>query len=313
MKSAPVTESTFTPIFVRLLKILSIIILALGTYAAWIVVTTPNAADINTCLVTKKYNVTLCKKSKNYTHLSHISNYLKNLILIAEDSNFYYHNGFDWGEMKNSVESNFNLLRFNRGGSTITQQLAKNVFLPFEKTLSRKIREALLTADLEKLLTKNEIFEKYLNVIEFGPHIFGVAEASWHYFSKAPDQLNLLESAFLTYLIPNPNVHYRTFKNKQLTPYARRRILDLCYRMYRFHRISEDQYLAATETADDFPWFNLPEGQLARLNNRTVGDENAGTINTVETDDVLPNFDSANAIPELPSAEIITGDAESEN
>lgn len=249
----------------KLLKYWSLFLAAVAAYAAWILITTPNANNIKSCLVTKNYKVSLCEKNKNYARLSQISKNLKNLVLIAEDSNFYFHSGFDWGELKNSFESNLNLFRFARGGSTITQQLAKNVFLTFEKTYSRKIREAILAHEIERILSKNEIYEKYLNVIELGPGLYGVHAASWHYFNKPASDLNILEAAFITYLIPNPKVHSLSFKNQKLSAYARKRILDLCYRMYRYHRISSDQYEAAREVVDYFPWRGLSEVQIARI------------------------------------------------
>lgn len=294
--------------FLCLLKTVAIVTGAFIAYAAWIVVSTPDVSKIKTCLITKKYQVSLCEKNKGYARLAHVSDNLKNLILIAEDSGFYYHNGFDWSELKSSFESNLGLLRAARGGSTITQQLAKNVFLPFDKTLSRKIREAILTVNLEKILLKPQIFEKYLNVIELGPHIYGVNEASWHYFNKAPNELNILESAFLTYLIPNPKSHYHSFKNKKLSHYARKRILDLCYRLYRFHRITEDQYFAAKENIDEFPWVALSEVQLARLKGLPTGGGTPDPVTSVNEENILPNFNSTEAVPELSPPESETAE-----
>lgn len=289
-----------------LLRAASITILVLGSYTTWVVVSTPNALAIKSCLITKYYKVSLCEKNKNYVYVSRVGGYLKNLILIAEDAGFYYHNGFDWKELKKSFESNLSLRRIARGGSTITQQLAKNVFLPFDKTFTRKFREAIITRDLEQLLTKHQILEKYLNVIEFGPHIYGVGQASMHYFNKTADQLNLLESAFLTYLIPNPKDHYRTFKNKKLTPYARKRILDLCYRMFRFHRISQDQYFAVKDSIDDFPWTTLSEVQIARLSGVVLDNSLNTSLDATSDNNILPNFDSADKLPDLNADEIMS-------
>jgi monofunctional biosynthetic peptidoglycan transglycosylase len=233
---------------------------------AWIWLTTPDANQIKGCVRTKMYQVQLCDERPGYAHLNNIDAKLKNLVLIAEDSAFYGHAGFDWDELENSLKENLTAAKYARGGSTITQQLAKNVFLTFDKSLARKIREALLVTQIEKILTKDKIFEKYLNVIEFGSNIYGVNDASQHYFSKSPSQLNLLEAAYLTYLIPNPKVYSRTFDKGSLTPYSRYRILDLCYKMFRYHKIDESQYDAAKELVDQFPWRSMSGLDLARLN-----------------------------------------------
>lgn len=233
----------------------------------WVIMTTPDASQIKGCLKTSLYQVWLCETDNpNYRKLSDISPYLKNAVLISEDSGFYGHSGFDWDELRSSLEKNIRHGRAVRGGSTITQQLAKNVFLNSEKSFSRKIREAFLTVQIETLLTKDKIFEKYLNVIEFGPNIYGVEAASQYYFSKPSSQLNLLEAAYLTFLIPNPKVYSATHKKGQLTPFSRSRLVDLWYRLMKTHRITEDQYEAAKKSLDAFPWAQLPQDIYARIN-----------------------------------------------
>ncbi len=236
-------------------------------FVIWIMLTTPNAADIKGCLQTSLYQVWLCEgnENPNYRRLAEISPYLKNLVLISEDASFYGHNGFDWAELKNSFERNLAAGRAARGGSTITQQLAKNVFLNSDKTLLRKAREALLTVQIETILTKDKIFEKYLNVIEFAPNIYGAEAAAHFYFRKSAQSLNLLEAAYLTHLIPNPKIYYRTFLKSELTPFSKSRITDLCYRLMKTKRISEDQYQAAKASLNFFPWYSLPAELLARL------------------------------------------------
>jgi monofunctional biosynthetic peptidoglycan transglycosylase len=227
---------------------------ALVAIVIWIVESTPDGNKIKSCLRTSLYGVWLCDSSSNYVPLGQVSPYLRQLVLISEDASFYSHSGFDWTELQNSLDRNLESGRIVRGGSTITQQLAKNVFLSQDRTFLRKIREALLTVQIEAALTKDKILEKYLNVIEFGPNIYGVKAASDFYFHKLPRDLNLLEAAYLTFLIPNPKVYSRTFAKKTLTAYSRFRVLDLCYRMFQVKRITELEYISAKTLVDQFPW-----------------------------------------------------------
>jgi membrane peptidoglycan carboxypeptidase len=129
-------------------------------------------------------------------------------VLICEDGRFYAHNGFDQEAIRNSIRENLKAGRFMRGASTISMQLAKNLYLPRDKTLSRKLQEAVLTQLLEQQLTKDEIMELYLNVIEFGPGIYGIGAAAAHYFNAAPHQLFLGQSLYLASVLPSPKRHY---------------------------------------------------------------------------------------------------------
>lgn len=250
---------------IRSTQFILFLLTTIVAYLIWIVVSTPSAEDIKKCITTKMYKVSLCEKSRHYVRLSEVSPYLKNLIVIAEDSSFYSHSGFDEAELKNSFVTNFSAKKLARGGSTITQQLAKNVFLKFNKSISRKLREALLAVQIEKILNKNQILEKYLNVIEFGRSTYGIKPAALYYFQKDAASLNLLESAFLVFLVPNPKQHSHSFSAGRLSPYARYRVLELCYKMYRYKKISHEQYLAAKEFVDEFPWSGLSGEQLSAL------------------------------------------------
>jgi monofunctional biosynthetic peptidoglycan transglycosylase len=128
----------------------------------------------------------------------------KKCVLVSEDASFYDHRGIDFVEMKASIERDIKEGRFARGGSTITQQLAKNLFLSTEKSFVRKVREALIARRLEKHLTKDRIFHLYLNVIEFGPGVFGVQAAARHWFGKDAGELTLEEMVRLAAIIPRP-------------------------------------------------------------------------------------------------------------
>jgi membrane peptidoglycan carboxypeptidase len=125
-------------------------------------------------------------------------------VLTTEDGAFYKHHGFNRAAMRNALVANLKAGRFVRGASTITMQLAKNLFLFRDKTLSRKLEEIILADYIEDAFTKKEMMELYLNVIEFGPNLYGITHAALHYFGRKPDELNLAESLFLASLLPSP-------------------------------------------------------------------------------------------------------------
>jgi monofunctional biosynthetic peptidoglycan transglycosylase len=129
---------------------------------------------------------------------------LKVAVRVAEDARFYEHEGIDYEELQEAVRKNLEQGQIVRGASTITQQLAKNLFLSTERSLTRKVREYVIARRLEQDLAKNRIFHLYLNVIEFGPGVFGVEAAARHYFGKGAAQLSLEEIVRLTAVIPKP-------------------------------------------------------------------------------------------------------------
>jgi hypothetical protein len=139
-----------------------------------------------------------------WTPLSSISPYVIDAVLTCEDGAFFSHNGFSYGAIRNALLANVKAGKFLLGASTVTMQLAKNLFLDRRKLASRKLQEALLTVWLEQAVGKNGILELYLNVIEFGPNLYGIGPASWHYFGRSPAQLDPLEATFLISLLPSP-------------------------------------------------------------------------------------------------------------
>lgn len=138
---------------------------------------------------------------------SRISGNLKKAILVAEDNAFFDHNGFDWEQFRFAVGRNIKDKAFSRGGSTITQQLVKNLYLTPDKNPFRKIREWIITCQMERTLSKKRIFEIYLNVIELGEGIYGAEAAARHYFSKSAGELNASESAWLAAILPSPRLY----------------------------------------------------------------------------------------------------------
>ncbi|MEO5616176.1 MAG: monofunctional biosynthetic peptidoglycan transglycosylase [Candidatus Eisenbacteria bacterium] len=133
-----------------------------------------------------------------------ISPLLRRAILIAEDDAFFSHGGLDWAEMRASARKNLDQGRVVRGGSTITQQLAKNLFLGSERSLTRKFREAFLAMRIERALTKRRIFELYLNRIEWGRGIFGAEAAARRHFGVPASTLNPRQALLLAAVIINP-------------------------------------------------------------------------------------------------------------
>ncbi|MEA3265978.1 MAG: biosynthetic peptidoglycan transglycosylase [Candidatus Fermentibacteria bacterium] len=140
------------------------------------------------------------------------------LLRCAEDASFRRHNGFSEYHIRNSIRANMEQGRFVRGGSTITMQLAKNLFLGREKTLSRKMQEVFLTWRLERWLSKNRILEIYANIVELGPGVFGFNSAAMYYFDENAADLSAREVAFLVSILPGPRLYHRYAVQGQL-PY----------------------------------------------------------------------------------------------
>jgi monofunctional biosynthetic peptidoglycan transglycosylase len=133
-----------------------------------------------------------------------ISTHLKRAVLVAEDSAFYQHDGLDYGQIRESIEFNLEEGRMARGASTITQQLAKNLYLSPSRNPLRKVKEAVTTYRLEAALGKDRILELYLNVAEMGEEIWGVEAASRYYFDRSAAELNLDQAAAIAGMLPFP-------------------------------------------------------------------------------------------------------------
>ncbi len=163
---------------------------------------------------------------------------LKESVRVAEDARFYDHEGIDYEEISEALKKNLEQGRWARGASTITQQLAKNLYLSTEKTLIRKLKEYFLALQLEKELSKKRIFHLYLNVIELGPGIFGVEAAARHYFGKSVGQMSLEEIVRLTAVIPKP-LSESPVRQSRWLKWKARWILSI---LYKTGHIRADQY-----------------------------------------------------------------------
>ncbi|SDI18316.1 Transglycosylase [Flavobacterium omnivorum] len=152
----------------------------------------------------------------NYTPLDQISPYLRKSVLTTEDPSFFSHKGFITEAFKQSIVKNIRTKKFSRGASTISMQLVKNAFLSREKTVSRKLEEILLVYILEnnRIVSKERMLEVYFNIIEWGPNVYGIGEASQFYFQKTPAELSLNECLYLARIIPSPKKFMYQFNDQ---------------------------------------------------------------------------------------------------
>jgi monofunctional biosynthetic peptidoglycan transglycosylase len=171
-----------------------------------------------------------------------ISPALRRAVLIAEDDAFYSHGGLDWNEIGAAARKNLEKRRVVRGGSTITQQLAKNLFLGEHRTLTRKLTEMFVAFRLERALPKRRIFELYLNLIEWGDGVFGAEAAARHYFGVPASRLSERQAVLLAAIIINP----RRYSPLSPTPRIERRVRMIAGRMRRRGYLSAEQYAAVT-------------------------------------------------------------------
>ena len=188
---------------------------------------------------------------RHWVNLKNISSYGKWAIILTEDWAYYQHQGLDVEQIKVALNEMMSADRF-RGASTITQQMVKNVLLSEYPTLWRKLHEIILAQKVEKVLSKGRILELYLNSIEFGPGIYGIKSASFHYFKKHPSNLSPRESAFLAMLLPSPKRYYVSFKKKRLTKFAALRIKAILVKMRMGKIISPQLYEG--ELHSKFSW-----------------------------------------------------------
>jgi monofunctional glycosyltransferase len=198
-------------------KIASVLFLLFFFYQLWIllhiilwtVINPGESAFMETRLEhlqEKDESATLRHQWVNYNQ---ISINIKQAVIAAEDAKFIDHEGFDWEGIEKAYEKNKRRKKIVAGGSTISQQLAKNLFLSNQRTPWRKAEETIITLMLETILSKQRILEIYLNVIEWGNNVYGIEAASLRYFSSHARDLNSFQSAKLASMIPNPKYYER--------------------------------------------------------------------------------------------------------
>lgn len=197
--------------------------------------------------------------------LSSVPEMVVRTVIIAEDDTFFEHKGVNYKAKWEALVYDIKVGRFARGGSTITQQMIKNVLLSREKTISRKVREIVLAKRAEKILTKHQILEIYLNVVEWGENIFGIEAASRFYFDKHASELTLSEATLLAGMLPNP----RYFNPYKRMDKARKRQERILFNMLQAKLITQDEYDAALNSVP-----TLREGPSNRFDLSVVSGTN---------------------------------------
>jgi monofunctional biosynthetic peptidoglycan transglycosylase len=156
-----------------------------------------------------------------------ISSHLKRAIVAAEDAKFLEHDGFDWEGLEKAYEKNIKKGKLVAGGSTISQQLAKNLFLSGSRNPARKAQEAIITVMIEQLMSKKRILEIYLNIIEWGNGVFGAEAAAQHYFGISAGNIGPSQATYLAAIVPNP----RFYDSHRNTRWLNHKSEILLYRM----------------------------------------------------------------------------------
>lgn len=241
----------------KLLRISIVIALSAAAYVAYVMVTLPDVAKLkntNPTVTALMEQRAAAKKTKarplrGWTSYNRISPHLRNAVLVAEDGAFFQHSGYDLNELKESIRRNWREMRFARGASTITQQLAKNLYLSTSKNPLRKIREFFIARKMEEELSKQRIFEIYLNVIEWSDGVYGIGAASQTYFGKSPGELRPEEAAVLAAMIPSPRSYSAS---RGMTKYLETRKKELLRRLVRYRYLSEDECEEALDREIDF-------------------------------------------------------------
>jgi hypothetical protein len=189
--------------------------------------------------------------SPDFIALADVPPLLVRTLLLGEDAGFYGHHGIDLTELPAALATDLARGSFARGASTIPQQLAKNLFLSREKTVSRKLEELALALLLDSSLGKDRLLEIYLNVIEWGPGLYGLRPAARHYFGKEPGALTPKQMAFLVSLVPGPLKYQRSFAGGTPTPFFEGLMATLLAKLNAVGALGDEEYrLALAEPLD---------------------------------------------------------------
>ncbi|HEX9191274.1 MAG TPA: monofunctional biosynthetic peptidoglycan transglycosylase [Candidatus Deferrimicrobiaceae bacterium] len=235
----------------KVLLLLAAVLLAIAVWVAVSLITLPSVAPLadprmSMVIVVKDWQkrghkFVVGPRNPRWAPYGAIPPALKKAVVAAEDAHFYAHEGVDYEAMRDAIRTDLERGRFARGGSTITQQLAKNLFLSREKTLTRKGKEIVLAWRMEDALTKRRILELYLNVVELGPMVYGIGHASQYYFGKSVSALTVRECAFLASMLPGPKM-YNPYRKMDRVLRRSDRILR---RMVAARMISREEYEGA--------------------------------------------------------------------
>lgn len=188
-------------------------------------------------------------ETERWVELDEMPKLLPVAVISQEDGGFFKHGGISLFHIRGSLVRNLKEGRFVRGGSTLTMQLIKNLYLHRRKTLSRKLEEICLAWLIERALTKNELITLYLNIVEFGPNVFGIREAAQTYFNKDPLQLRPEEISALTRLLPGPRLYAPFFERKRFTPAYTNRVNRLLKLLQKRGHLKADDWVEITPTS----------------------------------------------------------------
>ncbi|HEX6096731.1 MAG TPA: monofunctional biosynthetic peptidoglycan transglycosylase [Thermoanaerobaculia bacterium] len=269
-------------------RIVLFILAALLVWLAWEWITFPDVAKLateapKTTAFIEQRKRELRKAGKNdeiewkWVSYSRISPYLRRAVLVAEDNEFYEHQGVDTKAMREAFERNWKRGKITHGGSTITQQLAKNLYLSPSRNPLRKVREYFIARALEKRLTKKRILEIYLNVVEMGERTYGAEAGARHHFGKSASALSASQAALLAGCLPNPRIMNPSQPNKRLR--ARQRMI--LSRMKRWGYLFEREVLTEKKPAAEAPKTDTTETTATADPSETT--DTSGTTETTES------------------------------
>ena len=261
---------------------------AIGVYFAYVVISLLLLPPVSE-LADRKSNKTIQVKdwqgnyhplvvgpeNRYWTPSRRIPAEMKWAVVLAEDASFYKHEGIDVKAIKEAIAYDLEQKSFARGASTITQQVAKNLYLSREKTLTRKFKELYLALRMEQELTKGRIIELYLNVVELGPMVYGIGHGAEYYFGKSAANLTPRECAFLAAMLPGPRVAYNPYKNLNKVLNRSNMILRL---LAKKGVLSDAEYRAALAQSPNI-------GRMQRKVNRSIKEV-----------DVMTNMSSATVV-----------------
>jgi monofunctional biosynthetic peptidoglycan transglycosylase len=233
-------------------KLFLLILAAVVIFIAWEWITFPNVAELatqppTTTAFMERRKADLRAEGKDdrleyrWTSYANISPYLRRAVLVAEDDEFYEHGGVDVKAMREALERDWKRKKITHGGSTITQQLAKNLYLSPSRNPLRKVKEYFIARSLESHLSKKRILELYLNVVEMGERVYGAEAAARHYFGTSAASLTPSQAAVLAGCLPNPRLMNPGSPNRRLR--SRQRMI--LSRMRRWGYLAEEEVLTA--------------------------------------------------------------------
>jgi Transglycosylase len=221
-----------------------------------------------------------------FASYAQIPEHTRAAFVSSEDSGFFQHNGVEMSSIVGAAQRNTEAGRAVVGGSTITMQTVKNLYLARDKTISRKAQEMFLAWHIERTISKERILEIYLNMVEFGPDLYGIGQASQRFFAKTPQQLTLKESVYLASLLPAPVARYRYFCEGRLTPNYEKIVRQLLDRMLALGRITSTRHAEAVKESLRFS--TLEREQTCGLANLAHTPEEHGNSEVHDSAENLP-------------------------